>query len=130
MSEFFDYKLCFLFNIKIKFNFFNINDFSLNDIITIKDHDTNSNREKNTLIIINFNCEVSNKLIRFHDHDDKDYNDFNIIYNNDNDNDFNTIYDDDDDSDSNLSLRNNINENCDTDDEYIIKFKKTRSFLY
>lgn len=45
MSEFFDYKLCSFFDIKVKLNLFNIDDLNLSDIITIKDHDTNNNRE-------------------------------------------------------------------------------------
>ncbi len=90
----------------------------------------NSNREENTLMIINSDCEINNKLIKLYDHDDKDYNDFNTIYNNDSDNDFNTTYDDDDNSDSDLSLRNNVNENYNTNDECTAEFEETRSFLY
>ncbi len=130
MSGFFNYKLCSLFDIRVKLNLLNINDLSLSDTITIKDHDTNSNRKENTLMIIDSDCEVNSKLIKLHDHDDKGYSDFNIAYDNDSDNDFNTAYDGDDDSDSNLSLRNNIAENCDTDDECTVKFEETRSFLY
>ena len=130
MSEFFDCRLCFFFDIRVKLDLFNMNNFSLNDITTIEDHDTNSNREENTLIIVDFDCEVDNKLIKLHDHDNKDYNESNIAYDSDNNNDFNTIYDDDDDSDNDLSLRNNVDENCDTDDECTAEFKETRSFLY
>ena len=130
MSEFFNCRLCFFFNIKVKLDLFSINNFSLNNTTTIEDHNTNSNREKNTLMIVDSNCEVDNKFIKFHDYNNKDYSDFNIAYDSDSNNDFNTTYNDDDNSDSDLSLRNNVNENCDTDDEYTAEFKETRSFLY
>jgi hypothetical protein len=130
MSEFFDCRLCSLFDIRVKLDLLNINDLSLSDTTTIEDHDTNSNREENTLMIVDSDCGVDSKLIRLHDHDDEDYSDSNIAYDSDSDNDSNTTYDDDDDSDSDLSLRNNVDENCDTDDECTAEFEETRSFLY
>ena len=130
MSEFFDYRLCFFFDIKVKLDLLNINNFSLSDTTTIEDHDTNSNREENILMIVDFNCEVNSKFIRLHDYDDEDYNDSNIACDNNSDNDFNTTYDDNDDSDSDLSLRNNVNKDCDINNKYTAEFEETRSFLY
>ncbi len=130
MSEFFDCRLCFLFDIRVKLDLLNINDLSLSDTTTIEDHDMNSNHEENTLMIVDSDCEVDSKLIRLHDHDDEDYSDSNIAYDSDSDNDSNTTYDDNDDSDSDLSLRNNVDENCDTDDECTAEFKETQLFLY
>ena len=68
MNEFFDCKLCSLFDIRVKLNLFNIDDLSLSVTTTIKDHDTNSNREDDTLMTVDFNCEVNSKFIRIHDH--------------------------------------------------------------
>ena len=130
MSEFFDCRLCFLFDIRVKLNLLNINDLSLSNTTMIEDHHMNSNHEENTLMIVDSDCEVDSKLIRHHDHDDEDYSDSNITYDSDSDNDFNTTYDDDDDSDNDLSLRNNVDENCDTNDECTAEFKETRLFLY
>jgi len=102
----------------------------LSDITTIENHDTNSNRKENTLIIVNSNCEVDSKPTRLHNYNNENYSDSNIAYNSDSDNDSNATYDDDDNNNSNLSLRNNVNENCDTNDKCIAKSKETRSFLY
>ena len=130
MSEFFNCRLCSLFDIRVKLDLLNINDLSLSNTTTIEDHHMNSNREENTLMIVDSDCEVDSKLIRHHDHDDEDYSDSNIAYDSDSDNDSNTTYDDDDDSGSDLSLRNNVDEDCDTDDECTAEFEETRSFLY
>ena len=125
MSGFFGYRLCPLFDIRVKLNLPNINDLSLSDTTTIKDHDTSNNHEDDILMIINSDYEVNNKFIRVYNYNDEGCNDFNIVYNNDNDNNFNIIYNDDNNNNSNLSLCNNINENYDTDNKCIIKFKKT-----
>jgi len=130
MSEFFDCRLCSLFDIRVKLDLLNIDDLSLSDTKTIEVHDTNSNREDDILMIVDSDCEVDSKLIRVYDHDDEGYSDSNTAYDSDSDNDSNTTYDGDDDSDSDLSLRNNIDENCDTDDECTAEFEETRSFLY
>ncbi len=130
MSEFFDCRLCSLFNIKVKLDLLNINDFSLSDTTMIEDHDTNSNHEENTLMIVDSDCEVDSKLIRLHDHDVEDYSNSNITYDSNSDNDFNTTYDNNDDSNNDLSLHNNVDENCNTDDECIAEFKEIQSFLY
>ena len=125
MSEFFNCRLCSLFDIRVKLDLLNINDLSLSDTTTIEDHDMNSNREENTLMIVDSDCEVDSKLIRLHDHDDEYYSDSNIDYDSDSNNDSNTTYDDDDDSDNDLSLRNNVDENCNTDDECTAEFEET-----
>jgi len=130
MGEFFDCRLCSLFDIRVKLDLLNIDDLSLSDSKTIEDHDTNSNREDDTLMIVDSDCGVDSKPTRVYDHDDEGYSDSNTTYDSDSDNDSNTAYDGDDDSDSDLSLRNNIDENCDTDDECTAEFEETRSFLY
>jgi len=130
MSEFFDCRLCSLFDTRVKLDLLNIDDLSLSDSKTIEDHDTNSNREDDTLMIVDSDCGVDSKPIRVYDHDDEDYSDSNTAYDSDSDNDSNTAYDGDDDSDSDLSLRNNIDEDCDTDDECTAESEETRSFLY
>ena len=81
-------------------------------------------------MIVDSDCEVNNKLIKVHNHDDEDYNESNIAYNSDSNNDFNTAYDDNNNNDSDLSLSNNIVEDCDTDNKCIAEFEETRSFLY
>ena len=130
MGEFFDCRLCSLFDTRVKLDFPNINDLSLSDTTTIEDHDMNSNRKEDTLMIVNFDCEVDSKPTRLHDHDDEDYSDSDTAYDSDNNNDSNTAYDDDSDSDDDLSLRNNIVEDCGTDDECTAGSEETRSFLY
>ncbi len=130
MGEFFDCRLCSLFDTRVKLDLPNINDLNLSDTTTIGDHDTNSNREENIVMIVDFDCEVDSKFTRLHDHDDEGYSDSNTTYDSDSDNDSNMAYDDDDDSDSNLSLRNNVDENCDIDDECTARFEETWSFLY
>ncbi len=80
MSEFFDCKLCSLFNIRVKLDLLNIDDLSLSDTTTIEDHDMNSNHEDDIWMIVDSDCEVDSKLIRLHDHDDENYSKFNIVY--------------------------------------------------
>ncbi len=83
MGEFFDCRLCSLFDTRVKLDFPNINDLSLSDTTTIEDHDMNSNRKEDTLMIVNFDCEVDSKPTRLHDHDDEGYSDSNTTYDSD-----------------------------------------------
>lgn len=124
MNEFFDCRLCFLFDTKVKLDFFNIQDLKLNDVTRIKNH------ENNTLIIIDSDCKINNKLNMIHDHNSENYSNFNIINDSKSNNDFNIACDNDSNRDNNMSLRYNINNNCNTDDECIAEFKETQSFLY
>ncbi len=118
MGGFFGCRLCSLFDTRVKLDLPNIDDLSLSDSKTIEDHDTNSNREDDILMIVDSDCGVDSKPTRVYDHDDEGYSDSN------------TAYDGDGDSDSDLSLRNNIDEDCDTDDECTAGSEETRSFLY
>jgi len=73
---------------------------------------------------------VNSKPTRLYNHDGKGYSDSNTAYNSDSDNDSNAAYDGDGDSGSDLSLRNNINEDYDIDNECTAGSEETRSFLY
>jgi len=61
MGGFFGCRLCSLFDIRVKLNLLNVDDLSLSDTTTIRDHDTNSNREDDTLIMIDSGCGVDSK---------------------------------------------------------------------
>jgi len=130
MGGFFGCRLCSLFDTRVKLDLPNIDDLSLSDTTTIGDHDTNSNREDDTWMVVDSDCGVDSKPTRLHDHDGEGYSESNTAYDSDSDNDSNTAYDGDGDSDSDLSLGNNIAEDCDTDDECTAGSEETRSFLY
>jgi len=102
----------------------------LSDTTTIGDYDINSNCKKNTLIIVDSDCEVDSKPTRLYNYNNKDYSDSNTTYNSNSDNDSNTTYNNSDNSGSNLSLRKNVDKNCNIDNKCTAESEETRSFLY
>ena len=98
MGGFFGCRLCSLFDTRVKLDLPNVDDLSLSDTTMIRDHDTNCNREDDTLMMVDSGCGFDSKPTMLYDHDGEGYSDSNTAYDSDSNNDSNTAYDGDSDS--------------------------------
>lgn len=115
MGSFFNYKLCSLFNIKVKFKFFNINKLGLNAFEMTEDH--------NILKAVKFHYKTDNTFKMIHNNSDEGYNNLITTYNSVNNNNSDTAYDDDCDN-INDSDSFDINDDCSTDNKCTAESKE------